>query len=68
MYQTFKQAFAHTTKVEDAFIKLQKCTMGNRSPNEYIAEFNELSKRAKWEATSRGTIEMFKLGIPVNLH
>jgi len=32
MYQTFKRAFAHTTKVEDAFIKLQKCTMGLAPP------------------------------------
>jgi len=52
MYQTFRWAFAHTMKVEDAFIKLQKCTMGTRSPDEYIAEFNDLSKQAKWDTAS----------------
>lgn len=65
MYHNFLRAFHYGTKEEDTFIKLQKCKMGERSPDEYIAEFNELIQRANWEPTAKGTIEMFKMGLPM---
>jgi hypothetical protein len=68
MSRAFKRAYDHSTKEEDAFMKLQKCQMGNRTPDDYIAEFNELIRKAHWEDTAKGTIEMFKMGLPVTIH
>jgi hypothetical protein len=68
MLQHFTRAFTHTTEADDAFIELQNCKMGERSPDEYIAEFNELSRKAHWDHDNRGTIELFKQGLPVNIH
>jgi hypothetical protein len=68
MLQHFIRAFTHTTKAEDAFIDLQNCKMGECSPDKYIAEFNELSKRAHWDHDNQGTIELFKQGLLVILH
>jgi hypothetical protein len=68
MLQTFTRAFTHTTEADDAFIELQNCKMGERSPDKYIAEFNELSRKAHWDHDNRGTIELFKQGLPVNIH
>jgi hypothetical protein len=68
MLSQFTRAFTHTTEADDAFIELQNCKMGERSPDEYIAEFNELSRKAHWDHDNRGTIELFKQGLPVIIH
>jgi hypothetical protein len=68
MLQQFTRAFTHTTEADDAFIELQNCKMGERSPDEYIAEFNELSRKAHWDHDNRGTVELFKQGLPVIIH
>jgi hypothetical protein len=68
MLQQFTRAFTHTMEADDAFIELQNCKMGERSPDEYIAEFNELSRKAHWDHDNRGTVELFKQGLPVIIH
>jgi hypothetical protein len=68
MLQQFTRAFTHTMEADNAFIELQNCKMGEHSPDEYIAEFNELSRKAHWDHDNRGTVELFKQGLPVNIH
>jgi len=68
MITDFHLAFTHTTKEEDAFIQLQHLTMEGRTINEYNARFNHLIPQAGWERDTRGTIEMYKQGLLLNLH
>jgi len=38
--------------------------MKNKEIDEYIANFDYLLLKAGWELTTRGTLEMFKRGLP----
>ena len=68
MTQRFRTAYAHDTKQQDATKELLNLTMGQMSPDEYIAKFNALLAKAEWGRQDLGSIAQFKSGISVGLH
>ena len=42
--------------------------MGNKSIDEYIAQFEHLLEKAGWDRTSRGSLFQFKKGLDRRIH
>jgi hypothetical protein len=42
--------------------------MGNRSIDEYVAQFKHLFQKAGWDHTSRGSLFQFKKGLDRKIH
>jgi hypothetical protein len=42
--------------------------MGNRSIDEYVAQFKHLLQKVGWDCTSRGSLFQFKKGLDWKIH
>jgi hypothetical protein len=59
----FHRAFADTASEQRAYGELANYTMGNKSIDEYIAQFELLLQKVGWDHTSRGSLFQFKRGL-----
>jgi hypothetical protein len=59
-------AFKDTNKVNNAAISLEKLQM-QKSLTKYISKFNELRRKAGWDANVKGTIYYFCKGLTKRL-
>jgi len=66
--QDFRHAFADTASEQRAYSELVNYTMGNKTINEYIAQFEHLLQQAGWDRTSRGSLFQFKKGLDRKIH
>lgn len=64
----FRRAFADTASEQRAYGELANYTMGNKSIDEYIAQFEHLLQKAGWDRTSRGSLFQFKKGLDRRIH
>jgi len=64
----FEAAFADSALAEQAYADLLSLNMKNEDIDEYISNFDFLLLKAGWEPTARGTLEMFKRGLPRRFH
>jgi len=59
----FRHAFTNTASEQQAYGELASCTMGNKTINEYITQFEHLLQKAGWDHTLRGSLFQFKKGL-----
>jgi hypothetical protein len=64
----FCTTFMDTMSAEQAYANLLKLEMKGEEIDEYITNFEFLLRRARWEKMARGTLEMFKHGLPKKIH
>jgi hypothetical protein len=63
LINTFKNAFAHTRRVEQARMDLAKLEMEGNNIDDYIAKFKNLLHKADIPCTKVGSIQKFKDGL-----
>lgn len=66
--QDFQRAFTDTASEQRAYGDLTNYTMGNKSIDEYIAQFKHLLQKVGWDCTSRGSLFQFKKGLKQQVH
>jgi hypothetical protein len=66
--QEFRRAFMDTVSEQWAYGELTNYAMGNRSIDEYIAQFEHLLQKAGWDRTSQGSLFQFKKGLDRRIH
>jgi len=66
--QEFWWAFADTALEQHAYGELANCTMGSKSIDEYIANFEHLLQKAGWDHISQGSLFQFKKGLDCHIH
>ena len=64
----FHCAFTDTALEQRAYGELANCTMGNKSINEYIAQFEHLLQKAGWDHMLQGSLFQFKKGLDRKIH
>ena len=64
----FATAYADTASAEQVYADLLNLQMKNEDIDDYISTFNYLLTKAGWELGVRGTLEMFKRGLPRHFH
>jgi hypothetical protein len=66
----FCHVYSNTAKAEGAYAKLMILSMkdGEGQLNNYIAEFEMLLWKARWECNTQGAVDLFKQGLKLNLH
>ncbi len=64
----FHHVFANTALEQRAYGELANCTMGNKSINEYIAQFEHLLQKAGWDHMLWGSLFQFKKGLDREIH
>jgi hypothetical protein len=62
--EDFIKAFIHTAGKEEAFGRLRDLNMEGLEVDEYVAEFELLVLEAGWKLDNKGTMELFKDGLP----
>ena len=51
-----------------AYGELANCSMGSKTIDEYVAQFEHLLQKARWDCTSRGSLFQFKKGLDRKIH
>ena len=64
----FRCAFTDTALEQQAYGELASCTMGNKTIDEYIAQFEHLLQKVGWDRMSRGSLFQFKKGLDQKIH
>jgi hypothetical protein len=66
----FCHIYSNTAKAEGAYAKLMVLSMKDSDGqlDNYIAEFEMLLWKARWEHNTQGAIDLFKQGLKLNLH
>jgi hypothetical protein len=66
----FRCIYSDTTEAEGAYAKLMVLSMKDSEGqlDNYIAEFETLLRKARWEHNTQGAIDLFKQGLKLNLH
>jgi hypothetical protein len=63
LLEAFERAYAHTGRVEQARIELNKLEMDSNMIDDYIAKFENLLRKAEIPRTEVGSIQKFKDGL-----
>ena len=66
--QEFTLQFTDSAEEENAFATLQKLELKENDADTYINCFIELAEKAQWGLDAPGTIQLFRDGLPVNMH
>jgi Zinc knuckle len=66
----FHRVYSDTAEAEGAYAKLMALSMkdGDGQLDNYIAEFETLLQKARWECNMQGAVNLFKQGLKLNLH
>ncbi len=64
----FHCAFTDTALEQRAYGKLANCTMGNKSIDKYIAQFEHLLQKVGWDCILWGSLFQFKKGLDRKIH
>jgi hypothetical protein len=66
----FRRVYSDTAEAEGAYAKLMALSMkdGDGQLDNYIAEFETLLRKARWERNTQGAVDLFKQGLKLNLH
>jgi hypothetical protein len=64
----FRHAFADMASEQWAYGELANCTVGSKSIDEYIAQFEHLLQKVGWDRTSQGSLFQFKKGLDRKIH
>jgi hypothetical protein len=66
----FHRVYSDTAEAEGAYAKLMALSMkdGDGQLDNYIAEFEMLLRKARWECNTQGAVDLFKQGLKLNLH
>jgi Retrotransposon gag protein len=66
----FCRIYSNTAEAEGAYAKLMALSMkdGEGQLDNYIAEFETLLRKARWERNMQGAVDLFKQGLKLNLH
>jgi hypothetical protein len=64
----FQCAFMDTVLEQRVYGKPANYTMGNKSIDEYITQFEHLLQKAGWDCTSRGSLFQFKHSLDHHIH
>jgi Retrotransposon gag protein len=66
----FRRIYSDTAEAEGAYAKLMALSMkdGDGQLDNYIAKFETLLRKARWERNTQGAVDLFKQGLKLNLH
>ena len=64
----FKRAFTDMASADQTYAELTKLVMNGDEVDEHIIKFEHLMKKAGWERSSQGSLELFKQGLRVDFH
>jgi hypothetical protein len=66
----FRCIYSDTAEAEGAYAKLMALSMkdGNGQLDNYIAKFETLLRKVRWERNTQGAVDLFKQGLKLNLH